>query len=268
MTMVTKLAPALVFSSSCYYFYKRTVISKASPIWILAVMLVMNCLRDGYKNNEPYGFLLCLGLFFSSVGDVFLFLSDAGFDEAWFLCGLAAFFVAHIFYIVAFSPPKEAVTGWKVPTITKTVGSIVLLLYYAAMMSLILPEVKQELFVPVALYGLAITYMMYLASCRCCHYLVIFKTTPTDSDSNSKPVTNSIAIATTVGRNAITSGYSAFSGALLFVISDTFLALNKFAKISPFGEKTWIAVMVTYYLGQFFIAQSHLPINSVISKNK
>ncbi len=46
-----------------------------------------------------------------------------------------------------------------------------------------------------------------------------------------------------------------WTGALWFVLSDSMIAVNRF--VEPFGASRW-AVMVTYYLGQFFIAEGVL----------
>jgi len=49
----------------------------------------------------------------------------------------------------------------------------------------------------------------------------------------------------------ILAAVSASSGALLFFISDTVLALNKFVAPIPNGR---VIVMITYHLGQILIA--------------
>ena len=52
---------------------------------------------------------------------------------------------------------------------------------------------------------------------------------------------------------ASSSRTSGLVGALLFIVSDTILAYNKFVSPLPMAK---VMVMVTYYAGQYFIART------------
>jgi len=54
----------------------------------------------------------------------------------------------------------------------------------------------------------------------------------------------------------VTGGGAALVGAALFVASDSLLAINKFADSFPLAE---VAIMLTYWAGQLWIARSALP---------
>jgi uncharacterized membrane protein YhhN len=154
--------------------------------------------------------LLC-ALFFSWLGDVLLLFQER--RPVFFLLGLAAFLIAHIFYIVLFHNIRLR---------QKVKSSIWLLLivvvYYAVLITILSPYLG-NMKLPVRIYGIIISFMFMLAM----HMLYI---------SNKK------------------AGRLMMFGALLFIISDSILAVNKFYSSFNYAG---ILIMFTYALAQLFI---------------
>jgi len=152
-------------------------------------------------------------LFFSWAGDVLLMFVPK--DEIFFMLGLSAFLIAHIFYIVFFHHIriKETVKGnpWLM---------VIVVVYYGALITLLSPYLADMKW-PVRVYGIVISFMFMLSM----HMLAI--------------------------KNK-TAGKWMMIGALLFVISDSVLAINRFYQ--PF-ELAGIVIIVTYGFAQLFIVQ-------------
>lgn len=152
-------------------------------------------------------------LFFSWAGDVLLMFVPK--NEIFFLAGLVSFLLAHIFYIIFFH---------RVRVLENIKGKLLLLLvvvaYYAILITILLPYLG-DMKVPVLVYGLVISFMLMLAM----HMVFI-----TDKKA----------------------GKWMMAGALLFVLSDSILAFNKFYK--PF-ELAGILIMLTYGLAQLLIVK-------------
>ncbi|HEV7780231.1 MAG TPA: lysoplasmalogenase [Chitinophagaceae bacterium] len=163
--------------------------------------------------NYFSGKWVVIGLFFSWVGDVLLMFVAK--NEIFFLLGLASFLLAHIFYILFFQRViKEEKVKFR-PWLLAIVA-----IYYTALVSWLFPHLG-DMKVPVLIYGLVISTMFLLAM----HMLFI--------------------------KNKA-AGKWMMAGALLFVISDSILAVNKF--YHPF-ETAGILIMVTYGLAQLFIVK-------------
>lgn len=165
---------------------------------------------------------IVLALFFSLVGDVLLMLQSG--REVFFLSGLCSFLLAHIFYILFFHYVRirEKVKGN--PWLL-----LIVVIYYAGLIYLLSPFLG-DMKLPVRIYGVVISVMFMLAM----HMLMI--------------------------KNKI-AGREMMIGALLFVISDSVLAVNKFYQ--PF-DGAGVVIMLTYGLAQLFIVKGAVHyINSV-----
>ena len=132
----------------------------------------------------------------------------------WFLLGLIAFFIAHVSYTIGFFSVRK-------PKLNKIQIFLILLtiLYGAIFSFLLLPTLSgngnASLILPVAAYILMITVMYIGAVC-----------------TGNKP---------------------AIIGALLFIISDSILAWNKFVAPVAFADAL---IMLPYYTAQLLIAIS------------
>ena len=167
---------------------------------------------------------ILLALFFSWAGDVLLMFVPQ--NDIFFLLGLSAFLIAHIFYILFFHHVrvKEHVKGnpWLL---------IVVVVYYAVLISLLSPYLL-DMKIPVLVYGIVISFMFMLAM----HMLFI--------------------------KNKV-AGIWMMVGALLFVISDSTLAINKFYQ--PFAA-AGVLIMLTYGLAQLFIVKGAANYISSVDK--
>jgi uncharacterized membrane protein YhhN len=165
--------------------------------------------------RNKYGYLVATGLIFSSFGDIALELGGNKF--IYFVVGVVNFLIAHVFYISAYWSTNIKSSYW-------TLTGLFFSSYYACLMSLIIPHVDEILIAAILVYGLVICTMVFLASNR---YF-------TSSISNS-------------------SRTCAIIGSLIFTVSDSILALNKFRRHI---DNANIYIMLTYYVGQTFIALS------------
>jgi uncharacterized membrane protein YhhN len=152
-------------------------------------------------------------LFCSLSGDVFLMFQDK--KPLFFLLGLSSFLLAHILYIIYFHHVrvKENVKG-------NPWFLVIVVLYYAVLTGVLSPYLG-DMKLPVRIYGIVISFMFMLAM----HMLFI--------------------------KNK-TAGRWMMQGALLFIISDSILAINKFYQ--PF-DLAGILIMLTYGVAQFYIVK-------------
>lgn len=150
-------------------------------------------------------------LFFSCAGDVLLMFEP----EIFFMLGLSAFLIAHIFYIVFFHHirVREAIKGnpWLM---------VIVVVYYGALITLLSPYLADMKW-PVRVYGIVISFMFMLAM-----HMLFLKNRP--------------------------AGKWMMIGALLFVISDSVLAINKFYQSF---DAAGIVIILTYGMAQLFIVQ-------------
>ncbi|MBK8953186.1 MAG: lysoplasmalogenase [Chitinophagaceae bacterium] len=149
-------------------------------------------------------FLVLLALFFSWLGDVLLMFQ--GKQSVFFLSGLSAFLLAHVVYIIFFHKIRIAESVMSRWWILLMVAA-----YYTGLIIWFSPYLG-EMKLPVRIYGLVISFMLMMAL----HMLYL---------SNKK------------------AGVLFVTGAVLFVISDSILAINKFYK-PLWGASAWI--MITY----------------------
>ena len=135
------------------------------------------------------------------------------FPEKWFTAGLASFLAAHVFYILAFKPG---------PGRPISMGMFVPFLIFGSLMFRILAPSLGRLKLPVFVYIAAITAMAGLAAGRFV------------DGGGTRPLL-------------------AFAGAVLFLVSDSVLAYDRFAK--KLGPAQAI-ILGTYFPAQLLIALS------------
>lgn len=150
---------------------------------------------------------LLFGLVLSAFGDLYLAVGDA-----YFIHGLTAFLVAHLFYVAGLGGSWGLRDGWL---------ALPAAIWGIAMAVIIIPH-SGDLGVPVGLYITALCSMIWRACSQWHHH----------RDSKA-----AIALA----------------GACLFGLSDTLLALRLFVEMDQIPH---LAVMLTYWFGQWGIAQS------------
>ncbi len=156
---------------------------------------------------------IIFALFFSWLGDVILLFHHD--HSIFFLLGLSSFLIAHIFYIFFFHfvRSREMVKSrWYL--------LLIVVVYYAVIMAILSPYLG-DMKLPVRIYGVVISFMLLVAM----HMAFIKKEM---------------------------TGLWMVTGALLFVISDSLLAINEFYQ--PF-EMAGVVVMGTYGLAQLFLTE-------------
>jgi uncharacterized membrane protein YhhN len=180
---------------------------------MIVALLGLYFLSQTNKNASGLKKWILTALFFSLAGDVLLMFQQN--DKLFFLLGLSVFLVAHIFYIIFFHliRVKEKLRG-------NAWLLWIVVVYYAALITLLSPYLG-DMKLPVRVYGIVISFMLLLAM----HMLFI--------------------------KNKI-AGRWMMTGALLFVISDSILAINKFYQSF---EMAGVLIMLTYGLAQLFIVE-------------
>ncbi|MCB8998873.1 MAG: lysoplasmalogenase [Bacteroidales bacterium] len=182
-------------------------------------------------NYSYFHRLIMSGLFFSWIGDLCLKLGDfPGFplsSDILFLAGLGSFLFTHIIYFLAFTIAKGKNTIF-----SKRLYQLILVLLYGSIMLYYLYRSLGDMKVPVIAYT-SIILLMLLAAL------------------NRYGKVNGLSYILVV------------IGALLFVFSDSLIAITKFQmKISFAG----VIIMLTYVLAQYLIVLGCIR-QSVISDN-
>ena len=177
--------------------------------------------------SSPLKKWIILALTFSWAGDVLLVFEQ--YDELFFIAGLVAFLCAHIWYIVFFNWITRF-HGIRIKFLVSAIG----ILYYFLFMYVLKPSSLGSLEWPVRIYG-AVLLIMFIAALHMAYI--------------RRPASALLAI----------------TGASLFVISDSLLAINKFYKQFEYAG---YAVMITYGLAQLLITRSAVRYISSSSTHK
>lgn len=170
------------------------------------------------KNLSPLKYLVTIALVFSWIGDVILLVEKK--FEFLFIFGLLSFLLAHIFYIIYFWQIKKH--NFTKPQI-KPLIVLGIFIYTCAFYLLISPHLS-DLKIPVLIYSLVISLMLI---------------TSFQAFNFEKQKFGKICII----------------GTILFVFSDSILAVNRFAFSIPFGS---VFVISTYSIGQLLIMEGAL----------
>lgn len=171
-----------------------------------------------WQVNRFGGWLLpfSLGVFFSMWGDIFLML-----PRERFIAGLVSFLLAHIAYLVGLNlspPPLNLASAILVVLIIPVMVSL-----YRRIAAGLEASGQSRLKTPVLVYSIVISLMLLSA--------LLTLVRPTSEWSTA-------------------ASLSISAGALLFFISDSFLAWNKFVEPLSYGK---LRVHLTYHLGQILI---------------
>lgn len=155
--------------------------------------------------------LVAVGLFFGCLGDIFLMM-----NENMFVAGLASFLIGHILYVIAFSKQTSAKALSKHKSYILIAGILASFSYY--LYNILKPSLG-PLKIPVILYIIVIAAMAFFAYTR-------------------RYQTNTLSFIICL------------IGALLFIFSDSILALNKFV---AYLANSGLYIMSSYILAQYFI---------------
>ncbi len=155
-------------------------------------------------------FVLALG--FCWAGDVFLLFEKT---QVYFMAGLGSFLIAHLFFIFSYRQLRFAGEGAIGPQLARL--SFPVILAISGLVVVLYPKLG-DLKIPLMVYALALTLMVLQA---------IFR----------------------LGRTSSQSFWMVCSGAILFMVSDSLLAINKFYQpISHAGVWVMSTYMAAVYL--------------------
>lgn len=190
--------------------------TKPALIPILMIYMVVASQEKKALLNFALGALL-----FSWIGDVILIFQERG--ENYFIFGLVAFLLAHLIYIFTYRKAKWSVVENGLLPTQRMRYVFILVLAGCGLVYVLLPNLG-GLTVPVIIYAAVIVAMAIIALSR-------------------------------YGHTSKSSFSWVFIGALLFMLSDSILAINRFLDPIPMAG-FWI--MLTYITAQFCIVQGLL----------
>ena len=179
------------------------------------IMIWMSVYFMLYRKKGAFVAPVLLAFFFSWAGDIFLMFSDR--DELFFFAGVGGFFFAQLSYIFIFIRFSEkGVKGYvqKNPWI-----SLFFVAYVAMMLVLLFPGLEGTMKPVITIYALSLMFMSMMALNRS-------------------------------GRVGILSFKLTFAGSLLFMLSDSMIAYDKFHSEIPLAG---FLIMLTYMAAQYLI---------------
>jgi len=180
----------------------------------LLLLLLGYYIFSAREQKNSISTTLVLALLFSWGGDVLLMKSG----ELFFMLGLVSFLIAHVFYIFVFRQSRNNDETSSLQGLQRIRFAFPIILYGSGLVVILYAELG-DMTVPVMIYAFILTLMVLNALFR-------------------------------FGRTSSASFAYVFGGAILFMISDSLLAVNKFLEpvtLSGF----WI--MLTYMGAQFLI---------------
>ena len=194
---------------------------KFLPVLILGLSLLQQANRVD-KSRVARSFALCVGvgLVFGSLGDLLLDFADV--YPLTFLLGLASFLVGHVFYCLAFAWYHGQHSSSKKRLHINPLVIAVFVAVPATLLKILWPHLPSDMVVPVVIYGVTLALMGFLSVAR-----------------NPALVSK---------RNYLFG----VVGSVVFILSDSILAINKFRSELPYGK---LAVMLTYYSAQILMAK-------------
>lgn len=220
--MKNKLFLSIYLGCSVFYLlitaFNQEEIARVVKPFLLPILLVAVYFSESFKTKK----IVMTALIFSWIGDVILLFADKG--EIYFILGLVAFLISHLFYIVLFN--KQTIIKSISNKLSFGAGIGLILIYFSVMIGTLGPKLG-SLTLPVVIYAVVISTMLYYALKGSYQW-------------NAIPY-NSVLI-----------------GAVFFISSDSILAFNKFYHPIPQAS---FSIMITYLLAQYSIVWGILNLN-------
>lgn len=189
------------------------------PILLGSLFIYFLGIQRSIGRNK-FSIFISIALIFCLLGDVFLMFQNV--SSTYFIFGLGAFLIGHLFYIFAFHRTYRQ--DHEIALIKRHGWVMVIIVAYGYLFFNRIKGNLHDLIGPVMVYTMVICLMLLIAVNR-------FK------------------------RVSMPSFISIFLGALLFVISDSILAWNKF--VLPF-DYAHLLIMLTYGLAQVLIVNGSI----------
>jgi len=232
-------APKFSFFTAIYFFIVVVILAveyaglwwayyltKPLPLILIFIFYKMN---SGSIKGSSFRNLMLTAFLFCDAGDTLLMFTNRG--EQFFIAGLLAFLTGHILYTSAFFTEITKIRPWRQHWAQLAFSA--LLVVYGAEFYILNRFSFGSLWLPVMVYCMAITAMGVAATMR-------------DLNHSKIPYLKVVA------------------GAVLFIVSDSLLATNKF--IVQF-ELAGLLVLSTYFIGQYLIATGSLESLVIRSDN-
>lgn len=178
---------------------------------MMLTLIVLFYLAAGIEGSLLW---FALGFVFSLAGDIFLMLPNRQF-----VAGLVSFLLAHVAYITGFNTPLPQFQ-WSIPAVAVLIALVARQIY--VQLSPGFTGENSRLRIPVIAYIFVISLMLFSALITLTRIDWIFE-----------------------------AALLASLGAVLFYVSDTIIAWEKFIRPVQHGR---LLTMVTYHLAQLFIA--------------
>ena len=194
----------ILFNSATLVFYLKPA--------LLLPLIVAAFISKNFQNK----IILVGALVFSWIGDTLLLFVFK--DAIYFMLGLIAFLIAHIFYIILFTKELKKANG-KIEL--RKPGLLLIVIYLIALLLILIPHLG-SLTIPVIIYAVVISTMLYMACLLSFHW----------------PKPASIYL---------------FTGAISFILSDSILAFDKFYQPVPMSG---FLIMATYLYAQWALVRS------------
>jgi len=218
----------LVFVIQLYAEYANNIALRnfAKPL-IVVVLLVWLYLSTNLKGR--FHKRIFTGLIFAWIGDILLMFQND--QPGFFIYGLIAFVACHIFYIRAFTLDHKSNPNHKTPYFLWVVGAFAI--YCSGLFFYLQPKLSAMQF-PVLMYAIIISVVAIMAVNR-------------------------------YGKVNIFSFKLILFGALFFLLSDSVLAVNKFAQPIP---QSGALIMATYMIAQYLIVYGTIERRLVVTQTE
>lgn len=218
----------LVFVIQLYAEYANNAeLRNFSKPLIVVVLLTWLCLSTNLKGR--FHKRIFTGLVFALAGDILLMLQSG--RPNFFMYGLIAFLLCHIFYIRAFTLDHKSNPSHKTPYFLWAVGAFAI--FCSGLFFYLQPNLGALQF-PVLMYAIIICVMALMAVNR-------------------------------YGKVNIFSFKLILYGALFFLLSDSALAVNKFAQPIP---QSVALIMATYMIAQYLIVYGTISRKLVVTRTE
>jgi uncharacterized membrane protein YhhN len=184
-------------------------------------LIVLSLIGYYWSLSNARSMVFVVALLFCWAGDVFLLFQDGA--SFFFLLGLVSFLIGHVLYILSYRYFRWKDTSRGLLGTQKVRLALPIILAGTGLVVVLYPSLA-DLKIPVMIYALVLTLMVLNA---------VFRYERTSSGSF----------------------WFAFAGAVLFMISDSLLAINKF--MNPLPQAS-LLIMLTYIAAQYLIVEGML----------
>ena len=197
-----------------------SIAAQLEQLHLVCKPLIMVTLGVYYLSSvgEDRSFVVLLAIIFSLAGDISLMFDSI--DSTYFIIGLISFLISHVFYIIAYRQHQYEEPSDSLQGVQKLRAAFPIVLAGTGLVVILYP-ILGDLKFPVVVYALVLVVMALNGLFR-------------------------------LGRTNTISFWFVFVGAMFFMVSDSFLAINKFLTPLPYAG---LLIMSTYISAQFLIIE-------------